>query len=106
MFDFDPSLKSDDVEGSVPQAMMLMNNKGLNEQIRAVGDTPLAGLLAEHKKDESAVTILYLKALGRKPSTRELETCAAHLTEVGKRGEAFEDILWTLVNSTEFQTKR
>ena len=34
-FAFDPSLKADEVEGSVPQALMLMNNPQLNDRIQA-----------------------------------------------------------------------
>ena len=106
LFDFDPSARADEVEGSVPQAMMLMNNQVLNSRILATGDTPLARLLREHPQDDAAVQIMYLQALSRRPTPRELETCKDYIKEVGKRGEALEDILWTLVNSTEFQTKK
>src|SRR5206468_1261349 len=34
-FGFDPSLESGDVEGSIPQALMLMNNPVINQKIRA-----------------------------------------------------------------------
>ena len=30
----------------------------------------------------------------------------AYVHKVGKREEAYEDLLWALINSTEFQTKR
>jgi hypothetical protein len=106
LFDFDPSTKSDELEGSITQAMMLMNNQAINERIRATGDTPLGRILKEHHQDDSAIQIVYLQTLSRKPTERELKTCLEHIKEVGKRGEALEDILWTLVNSTEFQTKR
>jgi hypothetical protein len=106
LFDYDPSLKSDEMEASITQAMMLMNNKKINARIRATGDTPLAELLAAHQKDDSAIEILYRKTLSRKPSPLELETCRDYVKDLGKRGEAFEDILWALVNSTEFHTKR
>jgi hypothetical protein len=105
-FDYDPSIKSDELEGSITQAMMLMNSQVLNDRIRARGDTPLARVLSEHQQDDSAVQIVYLQTLCRKPTARELKTCLDYIKEVGKRGEALEDILWTLVNSTEFQTKR
>jgi hypothetical protein len=32
--------------------------------------------------------------------------CRAYVMKVGDRADAFEDILWVLLNSTEFQTKR
>jgi hypothetical protein len=105
-FDFDPSLKPDEVEGSVPQALMLMNNQLITSRMKATGDTPLAKILKEHPQDDEAIRQVYLRTLSRKPTDRELETCRGYIKQVGDRAEAFEDLLWTLVNSTEFQTKR
>ena len=44
--------------------------------------------------------------LVRQPSVKELHTCREYIREVDNRQEAFEDILWGLLNSTEFQSKR
>jgi hypothetical protein len=35
-----------------------------------------------------------------------LARCHDYVRTVGNRAEAFEDLLWALLNSTEFQTKR
>jgi hypothetical protein len=105
-FGFDPSLKNEDVEGSIPQALTLMNNPQLNQKIRAQGANVVGKLLREHDKDEAAAEEIYLRALCRKPTPREQKKCLAYVQKVGKRAEAFEDILWALINSTEFQTKR
>jgi len=35
-----------------------------------------------------------------------MRRCREHIDNVGNRTEAFEDILWALINSTEFQTRR
>ena len=40
------------------------------------------------------------------PSEKELARCQQHVRTVGNRAEAFEDILWALINSTEYQVKR
>ncbi len=85
---------------------MLMNNPMINQRMRAKGDTALAKILNAHPKDEDALRMLYLRVLARKPTTRELEKCQSYLRKVGDRAEAFEDILWALLNSTEFQTRR
>jgi len=106
LFDFDPSTKPDEVEGSVPQALLLMNNATLSQQMKASGDTVLARILKDNAQDEDAIRQLYLRALSRQPSEREVRTCRDHLAQVGNRAEAYEDLLWALVNSTEFQTKR
>ena len=105
-FDFDPSTKADEVEGSVPQALLLMNNPQIHARIRATGDTLLARVLRAHANDAEAVKAVYMHALARKPSERELAVCLDYIKKVGRRAEAFEDILWSLINSTEFQTRR
>jgi hypothetical protein len=105
-FGFDPSTKSDEVEGSIPQALMLMNNPAITGQMRAAGNTVLAKILTAYPQDEEAIRMVYLRTLARKPTNKELDTCRDYVRKVGNRPEAFEDILWSLINSTEFQTKR
>lgn len=105
-FGYDPSAKAEEIEGSVAQSLMLMNNPQINLKIRAVGTNLLARVLKSYPKDEEALTVVYLRALARTPTDRELERCQSFITRVGNRAEAFEDILWVLINSTEFQTKR
>jgi hypothetical protein len=105
-FRYDPSLKADEVEGSFPQALLLMNNPQINSQLRARSFNMLGRLLSDHPENETAVKALYVRALARRPTDRELRKAAEYVHEVGKREEAFEDLLWALINSTEFQTKR
>jgi hypothetical protein len=106
LFDFDPSLKPDEVEGSIAQVLMLMNNPTINGKMKGNGQTPLAEILKEHKDDEGALKALYQRTLARQPTAKELDKCRAYIKKIANRNEAFEDIQWTLVNSTEFQTKR
>src|SRR5262245_10480701 len=105
-FRFDPSLPADEVESSIPQALMLMNNPQINQKIRAQGTNLLARILSAYPKDEDALRMVYLRTLSRKPTDREQDKAIAYIQKVGKRAEAFEDVLWALINSTEFQTKR
>jgi hypothetical protein len=105
-FSFDPSLKNDDIEESIPQALILMNSQQLAQKIRASQGSFLGKVLAENKKDEAAVEAVYRQALGRKPTSREVEKCLSHLGKAGSRAEGFEDILWALINSAEFLTRR
>ena len=105
-FQFDPSIKPEDVEGSVPQALMLMNNPLINSKIQATGNNLLGRILTYYKTDRDALQMVYLRALARKPTNREMEKCLTYVKKVGDRKEAFEDILWALVNSTEYQTRK
>jgi len=104
-FSFDPSTKADEIEGSIPQALLLMNNPAINQKLQARSEF-LGGVLKGNADDGKAVAAVYMRVLARKPTDRELTKCRSYVEKVGNRGEAFEDLLWTLLNSTEFQTKR
>jgi hypothetical protein len=104
-FAFDPSSRSDDIEGTIPQALLLMNSPAINQKLQAKSEL-LAGILKDNPDDAKAVAAVYLRVLARKPTDRELAKCRLYIDKVGNRNEAFEDILWALINSTEFQTKR
>jgi len=52
------------------------------------------------------VSEVYLLALSREPSDRELKLCQQYIKDTGNRAEAFEDVLWGLLNSSEFVSKR
>jgi hypothetical protein len=105
-FAFDPSLKPDEVEGSVPQALMMMNSPALNQRIQARGTNLLARILKAYPDDNDAIRMVFLRSFARKPTDRELAKARSYINSVGNRPEAFEDLLWALLNSTEFQTKR
>jgi hypothetical protein len=105
-FGFDPSTAPDEVTGTLPQALTLMNWPMINNLIRGSGQTQLAQILRKYDRDDDVLKELYLLVHSREPSARELEITRGYLKEVGNREEAFEDILWSLLNSTEFQTRR
>jgi hypothetical protein len=105
-FSFDPSTKAEDIEGSISQALILMNNPQIAQKIKASGNNTLARILKEYSDDKEALKVVYLRTLARRPTDRELARCTDYLKTVGNRNEAFEDILWALINSTEFQMKR
>ncbi|HUG90091.1 MAG TPA: hypothetical protein VML55_04605, partial [Planctomycetaceae bacterium] len=58
------------------------------------------------KSNERMADELYLGVLARTPTESEQQRAARHLRTVGNRQEAIEDLVWVLVNSTEFITKR
>src|SRR5258708_38106362 len=86
-FRFDPSLPSDEVESSIPQALMLMNNPQINQKIRAQGTNLLGRILTAYPKDEDAMRMVYFRTLYRQPTDREQEKALAYVHKVGKRAE-------------------
>src|SRR5207302_11103682 len=105
-FRFDPSLKADEIESSIPQALLMMNNPAINNRIQARGTNLLGRILTAYPPNDDGLRMLYLRTLARKPTDKEMDRCREYIRKVEKRAEAFEDILWALLNSTEFQTKR
>ena len=83
-----------------------MNNPQVDRAIRAGQGTVLGELLESHPDNRAVLETLYLRVLARRPNAKEVKTCGLYLAEVGDRREAFEDILWGLINSTEFVSRR
>ena len=102
IFDFDPSLPREEVTGSIPQALALMNTSVIERQLRAKPGSILGRLLDDTSDNEQVVLELYLRTLAREPSDAELKTSLDYIKQVGNRKEAFEDLLWALINSTDF----
>jgi hypothetical protein len=107
-FGFDPSYAPEELTRTLGQAMFLMNNAQVQAQIDAdpKSGTRLAKLLAAVPDDTAAAVALFRQVLGRRPTEKELGVVLDHVREVGRRGPAFEDVLWGLVNSAEFTTRR
>jgi hypothetical protein len=84
----------------------MMNNQVINQRIKAQGTNLLGRILTAYPDNDEALRMVYLRTLARKPTDREMDKCREFLEKTKNRNEAFEDILWALLNSTEFQTKR
>lgn len=106
VFGYDPSERREEVSGSIPQTLVLMNSTVVESAISARRTDGLGGLLNDIGNDSQLVTELYLRCLSRQPSDRELRECLLHVKKAPDRSEGFEDVLWTLINSTEFLHRR
>jgi hypothetical protein len=107
-FGSDPSLSQVDAPRTMAQALWMMNNEQLQKQIDATpgSGTMLAALLNEVQDDAAACERLYARVLARKPTAEETRIALDHLASLGDRRKAFEDLLWGLVNSAEFTSRR
>ncbi len=65
-------------------------------------DGRLTKLLGEIKDDGKVIEELYLMTLSRSPTTAEREMASKYIKESKSRNEAFEDLLWSLLNRREF----
>ena len=104
VFFYDPSLPRDEINPTIPQALMMMNGPQIHQLLR--GDrrgTMLSRLLRQHADNQAIVEALYLRCLARKPKNAEQATCLAYIKTQENRTEACEDILWSLINTAEFR---
>ncbi len=106
LFGYDPSTSQDDLTGNVPQALFMMNSRLINSLIHAQGKTRLATILEKYPDNKDAVREVYVLTLAREPSDKEEKICLNYVKDVGNRHEGFEDVMWSLMNSSEFLSKR
>jgi hypothetical protein len=105
-FGYDPSDPRDEIAGSIPQVLAMMNSPQVAGALKAKKPGLLKRLLADIPDNDELIVEFYLQTLSREPSDDELARGRAYVEEVGKRGEAFEDLAWALVNSAEFRHRR
>jgi hypothetical protein len=106
-FSFDPSTPDDELSGTIPQALFLMNAPDLNRAVEARDGSVLRKILEENPKDDAAaLTALYRRVLARVPNDDESKIALGYVKEVGDRNEAFEDLFWSLLNCAEFLSRR
>jgi hypothetical protein len=102
-FDQDLSIPQRNLEGSIQQALIMMNNGTLQGKLSG---SPLKKELAGIKDNKQLVTDAFLGVLARTPTEQEVARYSDYLVQSKNRNEAIDDILWVLVNSTEFLAKR
>jgi hypothetical protein len=106
-FGYDPSDPRETVTSSIPQALAMMNGVRINLGVRAQNrQTVLGRLVQDIKNDEDLIVEIYLRTLSREPSEEELATALDYCKSVIDRPAAFEDLLWALLNSSEFSHRR
>ncbi|QDV52377.1 DUF1549 domain-containing protein [Gimesia fumaroli] len=106
LFTFDPSTSQEEITGDVPQALFMMNSTSINGLLGTNRNTKLAQIAKDYPDNKDAVQELYLLTLSREPSKSELKICLDYFQETSNRAEALEDLMWSLLNSSEFITKR
>ena len=106
LFNFDPSTPQADILGTIPQALFMMNSSLVQQHVAANGGSVLAQTLRKYPDDADALSEVYLRVLNREPTRDEEAICRDPIQSAASRQQAYEDILWSLLNSSEFLTKR
>ena len=83
------------------QALHLANSSALHDKILSPTGR-LAEWLKANRTDDEIVEELYLTALTRHPNDEERQAVRETLATGTPRDEAWQDILWALLNCSEF----
>ena len=108
-FGFDPSESRETITSSIPQALAMMNTRQINAAASAGSrfrPTSLGKLLDAEPDDQLVTSELFLRTLCREPTEQELAQVHAYGESVGNRKETYEDLLWSLLNSTEYAYRK
>jgi hypothetical protein len=93
-------------EGSILQALNLMNDPFIENRVKSTGSgtagSNLVLLLNSKLSDTQLVNQLYLTALSRYPTSDELQTALVPLQTNPNHGQAAEDLFWALFNKVDF----
>ena len=87
----------------VATAVIMLLANGLQVHDKVSDDKGrIARLLKTVKDDKAIIEELYLATLTRLPTAAEIATVQRLVARAPSRKEGFEDLLWTLVNCSEF----
>jgi hypothetical protein len=104
LFHADPSMPYDEVQPTIPQALFLMNDPRVQAGITGKNNVA-AQVLKIAPNDVFAMEAIYLRILARHPTKAEAKVLDGYLRNHPNRIEAYEDLVWALVNSAEFQCR-
>jgi hypothetical protein len=91
-------------DGSILQALNLMNNTIVETRVKATGTTASALIVLNlSRTNTDLVNTLFLSILSRYPSTDEMTKAMATLPASGTtRNTAVQDLVWSLYNKVDF----
>jgi hypothetical protein len=103
----DEAEESTSFQGTIPQALMMMNGELMTKALSGKPGSFMGQLMAEAQRqsrspDVYLIDSLYLAALSRHPSTKEMTQAHQYLASYPDTLCVYEDLFWALLNSNEF----
>ncbi len=94
-------------EGTIPEALMLLNGPLTNDAIRPRVGHPVYDRLFAMKDVDEQIKTIYVRVLGRTPTRSERNTVRKYFAATKglgptARAQAYADVFWALINSSEF----
>jgi hypothetical protein len=100
-------------DASLAQSLHLINAKDIQEKLAGAESRPALLAADDKRTDDAKVEELYLRAFSRKPEAEELSAAKAYVEKKvaskkadqdvkAVRKQAYEDLVWALINTKEF----
>ena len=102
----DETEESNSFQGTIPQALMMMNGELMQQAISCKPGSFLGDLIeqAGHQRSPEIFMVdsIYLAALSRHPSAKEITQARQYLEANPDSLQVLQDLFWALLNSNEF----
>ena len=94
-------------QGTIPQALMMMNGELLRDALSGKPASFLAGCIEQAQTQARSpeaymVNQIYLAALSRYPTRKEFQQAGRYLASYPDSLQVLQDLFWALLNSNEF----
>ena len=94
-------------QGTIPQALMMMNGELLRDALSAKPGSFLADCIEQAQSQARSpeaymVNQIYLAALSRYPTRKEFQQAGGYLASYPDSLQVLQDLFWALLNSNEF----
>jgi hypothetical protein len=89
-------------DGTIPQALMMMNGELIQKALAASPGTTLHTVLSGKGSEAIKIRRLYVATLCRNPTRAEIAAAQRILGKARSPVEAYQDLYWALLNSNEF----
>jgi hypothetical protein len=96
------ALHATEYDAGIPQALRLMNSRQYS------GNPASVRLYFTGPRDEPKAVLerMYLATLARRPTAAEVSRLTAHVQSAGTPADGYGDVLWAILNSSEFTMVR
>jgi hypothetical protein len=103
----DETEESTNFQGTIPQALMMMNGELMNEALSGKAGSFLCDVIQQSSRrsrspDGFMVSSIYLAALSRHPTSKELAQAREYFEHYPDSLQVLQDLFWALLNSNEF----
>ena len=101
-FDTDENDEATTFNGTIPQALMMMNGQLIQRAVSIESGSYLSRLLRQPIGEGEKIRKLYLATLSRQPERRELSAALKLIRANRSPIVGYQDLFWALLNSNEF----